>query len=114
MIVAATSTNIFHWNCNGIRNKKTEFFNYLVSKNIHIACLNETKLKDDIRLSHNQFKIIRLSNPGGGVAKGGVAIVLHKSISFSLLPSFHTEMIEALGVVVKLRNGQQLNVIAAT
>ena len=105
--------NIMQWNCNGIRNKKNEFFDFLVHKNIHLACLCETKLKDDIRMSHNQFRVIRLSNSGEGTAKGGVAIVIHKSMDFSLLPSFETELVEALVVVVKLHDGQQLKVVVA-
>lgn len=113
MMSTIMETNILHWNCNSIRNKKVEFFDYLINNNIHIACLNETKLRDSIRISHNQFRFIRLSNPGEGTVKGGVAIVLHKSISFSLLPSFNTETVEALGVAVSLHNGQQLRVVAA-
>ena len=111
-MMTTTETNILHWNCNGIRNKKIDFFNYLISKNIHIACLNETKLDDSIRLNHNQFRVIRLSRSGEGTAKGGVAIVLHKSVKFSLLSSFDTELVEALGVVVDLCNGQRLRLIA--
>lgn len=109
-----TSLNIVHWNCRGIRNKKAEFFDFLISNNIHIACLDETKLNSSIRFSHNQFSIYRLDNTGGIISKGGVAIVVHKSIKSDIMRSFDTEIIEALGITIRdPSNQQRLNIVAA-
>lgn len=113
MMSSNNSFKILHWNCNGIRKKKVELFDYLVREKISIACLNETKLSDKIRFSHDQFNIIRLDKVTQGVPKGGVAIVIHKAITHSLLPSFGTELVEAVGIRVTLHNGQLLNIISA-
>lgn len=74
-----TSTNtlsILHWNSQGIRNKKLEFFDFLINNNIKIACLNETKLNDQIKFSHNLYNIFRIDKQGGRISHGGVAIVV--------------------------------------
>lgn len=105
--------SILHWNSRGIRNKKFEFFDFLITKNISIACLNETKLNPDIRFSHNLFHVYRLDSQGGRISHGGVAIVVHKSIRCKIMRSFDTEVIQTIGVTIRLHNGQELNIISA-
>lgn len=103
---------IVHWNCNGIRNKKLEFFDFLLDNHVHIACLNETKLNSKIRFTHNQFNIFRLDNKEG-FSKGGVAIVAHRSVECQVLSSLNTETIEAVGIEAKLQSGDTIKIIAA-
>lgn len=105
--------NILHWNARGIRNKKLEFFDFLISRNILIACLNETKLNSDIGFSHNLFHVFRLDNQEGRISRGGVAIIIHKSIQCQVMSSFNTEAIQAIGVTVNLSTGHKLNIISA-
>ena len=102
---------IIHWNANGFRNHKLEFFQYLVDNKIHIACLNETKLNPNIRISHTDYHIIRLDKVNESISKGGVAIIVHKSVKFELMSSFDTEIVEALGLQLRLR-GINLKVIS--
>lgn len=80
----------------------------MISNNIEIACLNETKLNPNIRFSHNLFYIFRLDNQKGIVSRKGVVIVEHKSIQCQVMSSFNTEVIEASGVTVNLLSGQIL------
>lgn len=103
---------VIHWNCNSIRNKKIEFFDFLLNNNIHVACLNETKLNNKIRFSHNQFKVFRLDHRDN-TSKGGVAIVAHRSVECQVLSSFNTETIEAIGVQAKLQSGASIKLISA-
>lgn len=104
--------NILYWNCRGIRNKKTEFFDFLISNNIHIACLCETKLNSDIRFSNNQFHVYRLDNAGGRISKGGVAIVVHKSIKCNIMKSLDTEIIETIGITISSSTNQKVNILS--
>ena len=111
-MIDSPTLKILHWNANGIRNKKFELFDYLVKNNISICCLNETKLSPDIRFNHSDFKICRLDNLDGNIAHGGVAVIVHKSVNFKLLPHFKTKLIEAIGINVSLQ-GRKTTIISA-
>lgn len=101
-------------NANGIRNRKLEFFDYLLKKKIKVACICETKLNEFIRFKHTDFIIIRLDSNSGQVTRGGVAIVVHHSVPFETLPSLGTEIIEAIGIKIKLDGHHQfLKIISA-
>lgn len=103
--------NILHWNSNGIRNRKVEFYQFLLDNKIHVACLNETKLNSHIRIGHSEFHVFRLDGEGGLISRGGVALIIHRSVQFEILPHLETELVEALGV--KITGGIDLTIIAA-
>ena len=59
---------ILTWNANGIKNKKIEFYDFLINNNIQIDCLNETFLKPNILLQTSYFiDLIVLIDPKGGL-----------------------------------------------
>ena len=93
-----SSVNIITWNARGIKNKTIEFFDFLISKNIHACLLSETWLKPNIALSHQDFVIYRKdrTNKNGG----GVAIVIKKGISHSLISDVNTSVIENIGLKI--------------
>jgi hypothetical protein len=81
-----TNTGILFWNARGIRNKKTEFFNYLEANNIAIALINETHLHPSMKFkcpNYYTYRTDRHDRPGGGTA-----ILIKKEIKHSeiLLP----------------------------
>ncbi|KAG5677339.1 hypothetical protein PVAND_007106 [Polypedilum vanderplanki] len=87
--------------------KTYEIYNYMKQKQIHIACLQETHLKTNIRIPADpDYKIYRYDRNNGD--KGGVAIVIRKDISHQLLNSKQTKIIENIGVKINLINGEKI------
>ena len=73
------------WNCNGIRGKQEKLSSYLDANNVKVACLQETKLTPRAKdPSIPGYTIIRRDRPSGGVG-GGVAILVHNSVTFTPL-----------------------------
>lgn len=106
------SFKIMGLNCNGIRNKQIEFFDFLIRNSIHVACISETKLNSDVRFSHTDFRIMNLFNETGDISHGGVAIVAHKSVRLEIMPSLELEIIEAIGIRVRHAHFDNLAIIA--
>ena len=96
---------ILSLDANDIRNRKLEFFDYLLNET-DLACVCETKLNEKIRFKHTDFKVYILDNNNGLVTRGGVAVVTCASLQCEVLPSLNTEIIETLGVRVPTRDGQ--------
>ena len=96
---------------NGIKDRIIEFYNFLTSNNIHIACICETFLKKDIHPhTHPEFTIERLDrndNP-----RGGVAIIIRKSLQYELLPNLNTKIFEAIGIEIKTINNTKIKIIS--
>ena len=106
-IVFLTSNNvlkIIYWNGNGISNKKDEFFNYLLKKDIHIAAISETFLKNGTRFSHPNYHTYRLYRTQG--EKGGVALVISKAINHEVNSDYKLKVIEAIGITIKTQNSK--------
>jgi exonuclease III len=76
--------NIITWNARGINHKSYELFDFLIDNNIHICLATETWLKNNISLSHKNFFVYR--NDRVIKKGGGVAIIIKKNLSHSLLP----------------------------
>lgn len=92
---------ILNWNCNSIRNKIFELYSFMLKSNIKVACLTETKLRTDIKIpKHKDYRMVRLDNDGGDSPHGGVAIIIHKSLGFEVLPHPGLETIECFGVML--------------
>lgn len=105
---------IMHWNANGIRGRIGDFFSYLSRNNILIACVNETKLNDQIRFKHPNYRVFRLDSTEGSVSSGGIAIVLHRSLTCKLLPWFDTKLVQCFGVNVTIVGSSfDLNIVSA-
>ena len=65
---------IISWNCNGIRNSCAELNNFLDSRQVKIACIQETKLSASTKTpSFPGYVVIPRDRPVGG---GGVLITL--------------------------------------
>ena len=96
--------SIVYWNANGIESKIHELYDFLLKNFIDIACINETFLKSHSTLnSHPEFKIYRHDRDDSR-RKGGVLIIVRKSIPHHLLPSSNCEIIENIGIEVNTVN----------
>lgn len=102
--------NICIWNAHSINNKIQETFTYLKHLNVHVALITETWLKVGTSLFDPEYKIYNLNRKSG--TKGGVAILVKRNIQHCLLPSFHTQIIEAIGIDVFTSRGK-IKLIAA-
>lgn len=62
----------------------------------HVACVSETKMRSEIKLSHDQFTVHRFDHQGDAVAKGGVTIMTHLALFAKVIPLLNLETIEAM------------------
>lgn len=92
------------WNAQSIRNKMTEFYNFIITNKIHISLIPETWLKLNDSLSMQGYKIYRKDRtctyPNNRNAGGGVAIAIRNDIPHSELPDVNTQVIESIGIEV--------------
>lgn len=84
------------WNAQSIKNKITEFTDYLNTNQIDLALVTETWLKPNISLSIPNYKIVRLDriNTRGG----GVAIIINENIKYTEVAVSNLKVIESVGV----------------
>ncbi|KAK9688459.1 Endonuclease-reverse transcriptase [Popillia japonica] len=75
-------TNILHWNMDGYNNKAEELDVLLQEYDVHIAFLNETKLRPDQHLRHRGFRVIRSDGSNG---QGGVAALVKRNLACAVL-----------------------------
>lgn len=103
--------NIAYWNANGIQNKIHEFYDYMSTHHIHIACLNETHLKPSTKIhSHPNFIVYR--NDSIAQKCGGVAIIINKSVKCKLLPHVSTSTIENISIEIISESNEKINFIS--
>lgn len=101
--------NILQWNSQSIRPKITEFESLLFKDQIHIAIICETWLEEHSFLNISQYNIYRKDRADG---YGGVAIIVHKSITSELkVSSISNTGIEILHV--KINNCKYLKNIVS-
>ena len=104
--------NIIQWNARSLYRSKLELFkNNLRSSNPSIVLLSETHWVDSHPVAfdaYNCFVKNRADKNGGGVA-----ILVKKSISASLIPSPVLAHIECIGVSILLPDGKNLVLISA-
>lgn len=109
MISSPHSLRIMYWNARSIRNKIVEFYHYVTTNDVQIACVSETWLKpNDHLLSHPDYDIYRLDRDSE--VGGGVAIFVKKSIKHELLPHLNMRLLETIGIEVHLENQSKINV----
>lgn len=78
----ATHKNILHWNMDGYGNKIEELDVLLQEHDIHIAFLNETKLRPEQHLRHRGFRVVRSDGTNG---QGVVAALINRNITCAVL-----------------------------
>ena len=98
---------ILQWNANGIRSRTAEFRRYLssTSNRPDIICLQETNLKSDQHWRLTGYNLVRKDSNS---LKGGVAIYIHNSISYTILKT--NDNICNTGISIRC-NGTDLNII---
>lgn len=94
--MAEFSLKLTNWNARSIAGKKLETAEFLIGNQIDVALFTETFLKPNTSFSIPQYTIVRLDRTTS--AGGGVALAIRNGIKFRSLPSFHTHLIEAIGV----------------
>jgi hypothetical protein len=104
--------NILQYNINGINNKTDELAHTLQTNNIHIALIQETKLKHTNKTpSFPDFVAIRSDRPGnkGG---GGLLTLMHKTISHTPIDCTHLNLNtqEVQGFKIPLSRGKHFNI----
>ena len=86
---------LLSWNANGLQNSCVELTNFLKSRQVKIACIQETKLSPSSRTpSFPGYAVLRLDRPRG--RGGGVITLIHHSISFVQLDSPFNDQTEAI------------------
>lgn len=93
-----TCLKIMHWNAEGIQNKKMSLNERLRQENIDIACIQETHLKEALRLNIRGYEVIRKDRTDR--IKGGVAILVRNSIPYQELQVDTGNEAEIHGVVL--------------
>lgn len=101
---------ISYWNANSILNKKFELIKFLDANNIDIMTVCETFLKPGQTFNMANYIAHRIDRSNG--AKGGVMVLVKRSIEHKLLPSFNLKTIEAIGVEIK-HNNSPISIIGA-
>ena len=80
---------MLQYNINGINNKIDELLHYMEKRKIHIAALQETKLTGKSKMKKTpNYTLIRKDR--GTNKGGGLAFLIHKDISFNLVPTPHS------------------------
>lgn len=113
MVVTSKNLKFTYWNARGIRNKKFEFFNFLLNFNIDVACISETKLNDNVRFSHIDFAVYRCDNLSGSISSGGVMILVKRTVKHQLMSVTNTGIIESIGISLEVSPGRTINVVSA-
>ena len=75
--------DILQWNCRGIRTRAEELKAIIRDLNPGIVCLQETKLGEETYNPGMNYSIFNSPPPVSAIAKGGAAIIAHKSIPHS-------------------------------
>ena len=75
--------SILQWNCNGLHGAAEALNDYLSTKQVKIACLQETKLRSSSRdPKFPGYSILRRDRPGDRMG-GGLAFLIHHSIAYT-------------------------------
>jgi Reverse transcriptase (RNA-dependent DNA polymerase)/Endonuclease-reverse transcriptase len=91
------------WNAQSIRDKKLEFFDFLVTEEVDVALVSETWLQPNIHFTHADFMAYRLDREDD--YHGGVAIFIRRTLKHELLPAFNTQVIESIGIKISTQSG---------
>lgn len=103
--------NVMHWNSQGITNRNSviELEHFLHQKQIHIALINETFLKEHHKFKITNYKIYRADRPTHG---GGVLIAIKNKIPHQILPHIPTYELENISILINIDH-RPIRLIAA-
>lgn len=110
-MIGTTKLKVIFWNCRSIRNKFMELFDYLVKNDIDICLLSETWLKHTNKLCNPTYVCIRKDREAN--AGGGVAILIKKCISYTMIPPISTEVIENIGIEIMSSDNKRIKVFSS-
>lgn len=89
---------VIFWNARGVRNKYLELIDLIDTREIDIACINETFLDDNVNLPHaSGYNIIRLDKSNHS---GGLMFIIKNTIHFSIKDYHHTQLFEVGAVTI--------------
>jgi hypothetical protein len=97
-VLEFSKLNVLLWNAISVVPKKHKFFDFFLENDIL-----ENYLKPGTAFSHSDFLCYRLDRVGQ--AKGGVAILVHRSIPHTLNPSPNTKTLECISISVNFPSG---------
>lgn len=98
--------NVAYWNACGIQDKIHQLYHFLTINFIDIICISETFLKSKDRLhQHPDYCHSRVDRPDDR-AKGGVLILIRRSLSHTQLPLVNTMLVENVGVEISTSRGK--------
>lgn len=101
--------NIVQWNAQSILHNQNIFNYFLLDKNIHIALICETWLKPYQKFKIRHYNVVRLDS---GNAHNGVAILLHRSISYSKIDTFYDDSIQNVVVRIQYSSNKELTIVS--
>lgn len=101
---------ILSWNCQSIRKKVSELHDYINKADIDIVTLSETWISNNQALNLQNYTIYRRDRQHS--QHGGVAIAIKQNISHSLMPHITTNIIESIGLHIKLKNSSTITVVS--
>lgn len=105
-----TPIKILQWNARGLyRSRLEELKNNLRVHNPHIVLLSETHWRDQYNVKFSAYKSFSLNRLSQG---GGVAILILKNIQAAVLDLPSYDNLELIGVTIKLKNNQELDVVS--
>lgn len=101
---------ILQWNARGLyKSRLEEFKNNLRFHNPHIVLLSETHWKNEYKVKFSSYNSFVLNRVGQG---GGVAILTKKNMQATTLDVEPNENFEEIGVTIKLKNKEELEVLS--
>ena len=94
--------NILHWNAKGIQNKKATLAERLKQEDIDVACIQETHLKENLRLNMRSYQVVRQDRTDR--IKGGVLILIKNSLPYQEIIVDTENQAEIQGIQVIMGN----------
>jgi exonuclease III len=82
-----------------------EFKSYLHKHKPHLVLISETFWKDTFSVKFKQYYVVNKNR--SNQPEGGVAILIHKSLQYSMLQLPNLQTIEAIGISVSIENNGQ-------
>ena len=105
------STTVVQFNARSPTNDRlTEFVNFLEENNPTIVILSETCWKPTFTPSFKSYNIVRRDRPVRD--GGGVAILLHTSLTYSNLATPSSDTLESVGVTINKVGGGRVDFIS--
>ena len=92
----STTLKILQWNCEGIQKKKEALRDLLTKEKIDVACIQETHLNSNLRLSIRGYQCFRKDRENRH--KGGVAILVSNTLPAENIDIQESQESEIIGI----------------